>query len=111
MVMKIRQVKKATRTQKNPKAKSMDRLSLENPVALDFSSTMKPRPPKVKRKEEARPSMMYCPLTRYCMKATGRGCPDSSVVELEEIGQRRLRHKGRTMVEVYGRTQLREAPQ
>ena len=70
--MKIRQARNEAMIQNSPKANSMVRLSLVKPLALDFSRTIKPRPPKVKRKEEARPSMMYCPLTRYCMKATGR---------------------------------------
>lgn len=46
-----------------------------------WSSTMNPRPPSVNMKDEAKPSMMYCPLIRYCMKATGREWPCSSVVE------------------------------
>lgn len=66
MVMNTRQATKAAPTQKKPRAKSMERLSLEWPAALERSRTIKPTPPSVKRKLEARPSMMYCPLTRYC---------------------------------------------
>ena len=57
----------------------MVRFSLERLRELDRSRMMKPRPPSVKRKLEASPSMMYWPLTLYCMKATGRGLPNSSV--------------------------------
>uniref|UniRef100_A0A6B0TV59 Putative secreted protein n=1 Tax=Ixodes ricinus TaxID=34613 RepID=A0A6B0TV59_IXORI len=45
------------------------------------SRMTKPRPPTVKRKLDARPSMMYWPLTRYGMKATGLLWPCSSTVD------------------------------
>lgn len=45
-----------------------------------LSITMKPIPPSVNMKLEARPSMMYWPLILYGMNATGLECPCSSVV-------------------------------
>lgn len=63
-----------------PMAVSSSRLRFVLPGAWVWSIIMKPRPPMVKRKLLARPSMMYCPFTRYGMKATGREWPCSSTV-------------------------------
>lgn len=46
-----------------------------------WSKTMNPRPPMVNKKLEAKPSIIYCPLILYGIKATGLECPCSSVVE------------------------------
>ena len=91
IVINTRQVKNDTATQKNPKQKSITLLNLVSPVVLLRSRMMKPTAPREKRKLDARPSIIYCPLTRYygtrganeatndktsysltCMKATGR---------------------------------------
>ena len=81
MVMKILTAMKAAMIQKKAKEKSMVRFSLLRPTVLERSRMIKPTPPRVNRKLDASPSMMYCPLTRYCMNATGRGFPNSSIVE------------------------------
>lgn len=80
IVIKIRTAMKATMTKKNPEEKSIVLFNFVRPTALDRSRIMNPRPPIVKRKLEASPSIIYWPLTRYCMKATGRGLPNSSAV-------------------------------
>ena len=76
--MNTRTARKAATTQKNPKENIMVLFNLVSPTVLERSRIINPSPPRVKRKLEARPSMMYWPLTRYCMKATGRGLPNSS---------------------------------
>lgn len=68
--MKTLHMKNDTRIQTKPTNKSRKRLSLGNMGPLDLSRTTNPRPPMVKRKLDARPSMMYWPFTRYGMKAT-----------------------------------------
>jgi len=63
-------VKKETRTHTKPRDSKRNLFSLDMPTALDLSRIMKPSPPIENRKLDARPSMMYWPLTRYGMKAT-----------------------------------------
>nr|CAD7587960.1 unnamed protein product [Timema genevievae] len=68
--MKIQQVKKDTSTQRNPTQINRTRFSLGVEGEWVWSRTTNPRPPIVNRKLDARPSMMYWPLTRYGMNAT-----------------------------------------
>lgn len=63
MRMKTLAMKKLRRTLMPPMKSSRKRLSLGMLGALERSRMMKPRPPMVNRKLEARPSMMYWPLT------------------------------------------------
>lgn len=63
MRMKTLAMKKLRRTLMPPMKSNRKRLSLGMFGALERSRMMKPRPPMVNRKLEARPSMMYCPLT------------------------------------------------
>lgn len=63
MRMKTLAMKKLSRTLMPPMKSSRKRLSLGMLGALERSRMMKPRPPMVNRKLEARPSMMYWPLT------------------------------------------------
>ena len=109
MLINTRHAKKDTTTQKNPKDINMILLNLVRPVRLLRSSIMNPKPPRTNRKLDTKPSMMYCPLTRYwrgkyggnhnaavvnmslmswltCMNATGLEWPNSSVVEPMEGG-------------------------
>lgn len=52
------------------------------PLGLCVLSNMtKPNAPIVNNKLEAKPSMIYCPLTRYGMNATGLEWPCSSTVD------------------------------
>lgn len=86
MRIKSHVVKNETRIKMKPMAVSKMRLSFGFPGACVWSIMMKPRPPTVNRKLLAKPSMMYWPLIRYGMNATGRECPCSSVVEPTEGG-------------------------
>lgn len=70
ILMKTRHVKKETNTQTKPRDNNKNLFSFDIPTAFDLSKIMKPRPPTENRKLDARPSIMYCPLTRYGMKAT-----------------------------------------
>lgn len=70
MRMKIQVVKNETIMQINPTAVMSMRLSLGVSGEWMWSKMINPRPPVENRKLEASPSMMYCPLTRYGMKAT-----------------------------------------
>lgn len=70
ILMKTRHVKKDTNTQTKPRDSNKNLFSFDIPTAFDLSKIMKPRPPTENRKLDARPSIMYCPLTRYGMKAT-----------------------------------------
>lgn len=63
ILMKTRAMKKLRSTLTKPMKSSRKRLSLGMLGALERSRMMKPNPPMVKRKLEARPSMMYCPFT------------------------------------------------
>lgn len=63
MRMKTLAMKKLRRTLMPPMKSNRKRLSLGMLGALERSRMMKPRPPMVKRKLEASPSMMYWPLT------------------------------------------------
>lgn len=106
MRMNTLAMKKLRRTLTKPMKSSRKRLSLGMLGALERSRIIKPSPPMVKRKLEARPSMMYWPLTLeeenayfpnglipsvgrwwhththlYARKATGRWCPCSSVID------------------------------
>ena len=51
-----------------------------------LSSITNPSPPNVKNRLAANPSIIYCPLIQYFMKATGRECPYSSTVDPIEGG-------------------------
>lgn len=79
--MKIQVVKKDTKMHKKATEISRILFSLGVDGLCVRSSMIKPRPPRENRKLEASPSMMYCPLTRFGMNATGRTCPCSSVVD------------------------------
>ena len=68
--MNTRHVKKDTKTHTKPRNSRRNLFSLDMPTALDLSKIMKPNPPMENRKLDARPSMMYCPFTRYGIKAT-----------------------------------------
>lgn len=57
-------------TQINPSAMRSNLFSFGNPGELDLSRTMKPSPPRENMKLAAKPSIMYCPLTRYGINAT-----------------------------------------
>lgn len=81
MRIKSHVVKNDTRIKMKPIAVSRIRLSFGLPGACVWSIIMKPNPPTVNRKLLARPSIMYWPLMRYGMNATGRECPCSSVVD------------------------------
>lgn len=110
MRMNTLAMKKLRRTLTNPMKSSRKRFSLGMLGALERSRIINPRPPIVKRKLEASPSIMYCPFTLrtktttmlafhcllpslicfwldseksnlYAKKATGRWCPCSSVIE------------------------------
>lgn len=63
MRMNTLAMKKLRRTLTNPMKSNKNLLSLGMFGALERSRIMKPRPPIVKRKLEASPSMMYCPFT------------------------------------------------
>lgn len=56
-------MKKLNKTLTNPIKSSRNLLSFGIFGALERSSIMKPSPPIVKRKLDARPSIMYCPFT------------------------------------------------
>lgn len=73
MRMKTLAMKKLRRTLMPPMKSSRKRLSLGMLGALERSRMMKPRPPMVKRKLEASPSMMYWPLTLENTSAEFRG--------------------------------------
>lgn len=81
ILMNIQVVKKDTRIHR--KATEINKILFNFGVEglCVRSRMMKPRPPREKRKLDASPSMMYCPFTRFGIKATGRLCPCSSVVE------------------------------
>lgn len=79
--MKIHVVKNETRIHMNPTEINSILFSLGVDGLCVWSKMMKPNPPMEKRKLDARPSMMYCPLTRLGMNATGLEWPCSSVVE------------------------------
>lgn len=64
------QVKNERRMATNPTANKRMRFSRGVDGLLVWSRMMNPKPPRVKRKLEASPSMMYWPFTRYGMKAT-----------------------------------------
>lgn len=68
--MNTRHVKKDTKTHTKPRKSRRNLFSLDMPTAFDLSKIIKPNPPMEKRKLEAKPSMMYWPLTRYGIKAT-----------------------------------------
>lgn len=80
MRMKIHVVKNDTNIKRNPIDVSNNRFRRCFPECV-CSIMMKPRPPRINRKALASPSMMYCPFTRYGMKATGREWPCASVVD------------------------------
>lgn len=63
MRMNTLAMKKLSSTLTKPMNSNRNRLSLGMFGALERSKMMKPRPPIVKRKLEASPSMMYCPFT------------------------------------------------
>ena len=70
ILMNTRHVKKDTKTHTKPRNSKRNLFNLDMPTALDLSKIMKPSPPMENRKLDARPSMIYCPLTRYGIKAT-----------------------------------------
>ena len=81
MRMKTRKVKKEIRTDRQPMTIMITRFSLGIMLTLVLSRMMKPMPPRVKRKLEAKPSIMYWPLILHCIKATGLDRPMASVVD------------------------------
>lgn len=70
ILMNTLHIKKETMMAMNPTLSNKIRLSLGTKGLLVWSRITKPSPPSVNRKLEASPSMMYCPFTRYGMKAT-----------------------------------------
>lgn len=58
-------MKKLSRTLTKPMNSRRKRLSLGMFGAFERSRIMKPKPPMVKRKLEANPSMMYWPFTLH----------------------------------------------
>lgn len=79
--MNIQVVKNETKIQRNATEISKILFSFGVEGLCVRSNIMKPSPPRVNRKLDASPSMMYWPLTRFGMNATGRTCPCSSVVD------------------------------
>lgn len=82
--MNTKQVRNEIITQTKPTANSRIRFNLGVILlSIEFvrSNTTNPNPPRENKKLEASPSIIYCPLTLYGMKATGRECPCSSVVD------------------------------
>ena len=61
--MKILDITKLTTTARNPIQINNDLFSLGILGALEKSKMIKPPPPRVNRKAEANPSIIYCPLT------------------------------------------------
>lgn len=61
--MKTLAMKKLKSTLTNPIKSKRNLFNLGMFGALDRSRIMNPRPPIVKRKLDARPSIMYCPFT------------------------------------------------
>lgn len=80
MRIKSQVVKKETKIKTKPMDVSSMRLSVVFPGECVWSIIMNPKPPTVKRKLLAKPSMIYWPFTRYGMNATGLECPCSSTV-------------------------------
>jgi hypothetical protein len=82
ILMKIHVVKKDIMTKMNPSEVSNSLFSFGCP-SLAKSRIMKPIPPIVNKKELAKPSIMYCPFTRYGKKATGFEYPFSIVLPID----------------------------
>lgn len=82
MRINIQVVKKETRTKMNPKEVSSNLLSFGVPSPAK-SRIINPSPPIVNRKELAKPSIMYWPLTRYGKNATGFEYPFSIVLPMD----------------------------
>lgn len=78
------QVKNEISTHTKPMNKRRNRFNLGIPGALDLSRMMKPIPPMEKRKLDASPSMMYCPLTRYGINATYNHWQDNSRIKIKD---------------------------
>lgn len=70
ILMNTLHTKNDIKTAENPRAKSSILFNLGVDGLFVCSRTTNPRPPRVKRKLEAKPSMIYCPFTLYGMKAT-----------------------------------------
>lgn len=56
--------------QANPTPVSKVRFNFGVDLLLVKSNITNPKPPILKRKLDAKPSIMYCPLTRYGINAT-----------------------------------------
>lgn len=74
-------VKNETMIKMNPTEMSRILFNLGVIGLCVLSKMTNPRPPSVKSKLEASPSMMYCPFTRYGINATGLEWPCSSTVD------------------------------
>ena len=70
MDMNTRVIKKLTTMHRPATIKRMIRLRRGVVTLLVWSKRMKPKPPTMKRKLDAIPSMMNCPLILSCMNAT-----------------------------------------
>lgn len=70
MRIKRRHMKNDTTTQTNATESSSIRFSRGVDGLFVWSRITNPSPPIVNRKLDARPSMIYWPLTRYCINAT-----------------------------------------
>ncbi len=70
MRMKTRHMKKEMRIQTKEMHRRRIRFNRGVLGLFVWSRMTNPRPPIVNRKLDARPSMMYCPFTRYGMNAT-----------------------------------------
>lgn len=89
MRMNTLAMKKLSRTLMPPMKSNRKRLSLGMFGALERSRMMKPRPPIVKRKLEASPSMMYCPFTlkTFMQKSSSSTSREKVVrIKLEQVG-------------------------
>jgi len=72
--MNRRHMKNERRMRTNATASRSIRFSRGVDGLLVWSNTTNPSPPIVNRKLEARPSIIYWPLTRYCINATWNKC-------------------------------------
>lgn len=79
--MKTLAMKKLKSTLTNPIKSKRNLFNLGIFGALDRSRIMNPRPPIVKRKLDARPSIMYCPFTLKEKKKKG----EKSQKKIKEI--------------------------
>lgn len=70
MRIKTRHMKNERRTAVNPTQSNKMRFRRGSNGLFTWSRIIKPIPPRVNMKLDARPSIMYCPFTLYGIKAT-----------------------------------------